>query len=64
MHVNDLMFEYINEPIGIDSKGPRLSWDISENKTGIASGIYFARLLVSGNDGTQYTNHKKLIVLK
>jgi hypothetical protein len=39
-------------------------WDISQSDNGIASGIYFVRLYVSGEDGSQYINHKKIIVLK
>jgi hypothetical protein len=39
-------------------------WDISKSDQGIASGIYFVRLYVSGGDGGRYINHKKIIVLK
>jgi hypothetical protein len=40
------------------------TWDITNHPQGIASGIYFVRLLVEGNDGSRYVNHKKLVLLK
>ncbi len=39
-------------------------WDVSQSKSSIASGIYFVQLLVKGNDGNRYIDHKKLMFLK
>jgi len=39
-------------------------WDVSESNNSIASGIYFAQLLVKGDDGNRYIDHKKIILLK
>jgi hypothetical protein len=39
-------------------------WDISQSTSGIASGLYFVRLIATGNDKSQYVDHKKVIVLK
>jgi hypothetical protein len=39
-------------------------WDISNSENGIASGIYFVRLIATCDDKSQYVDHIKLVVLK
>ena len=40
------------------------NWDISQSLSGIASGLYFVRLIAMGKDNHHFVDHKKVIVLK
>ena len=47
IEINNLTCEYKQNPLGIESKGPRLSWQLSSNKRNQVQSAY--RIIVSDN---------------
>jgi alpha-L-rhamnosidase len=58
IEVEDLMVESLNNPSGIDSEQPRLSWQIESNESNVFQSSYEIRV---GLDSAQLSHNNKLV---